>query len=272
MNTMVNKSDPCYFRVNTDDDFYNVSFEITYRCNLECKHCFNKSDDQAYVGLDKDDILELIDELADAKVKNVYMTGGEPTKFPFFMEAVSAFNRHGIEVILATNGYDITKYITFIKENVSSKSGVYISIDGLADVHNTLRGKPDAFERAISSIKMIVAQGMPVRVSSIIWDGNYGQLEDLVVYLKDIGASQINLTIPVEVGRADTNHIVLHQTYPRTVEKVKYLQDKYISDEFHIFLKRQEVLDENSLRCQGGQKIMHINSNGDIYPLSLIHI
>lgn len=270
MNSNIGVGDPCYFRVNTDDDFYNVSFEITYRCNLECQHCFNKSNDIAYLGLDRENVLALIDELAAVHVKNVYMTGGEPTKYPYFTDAVSAFNKHGIEVILATNGYDINQYMDFIEENVSSKSGVYISIDGCADIHNTLRGRIDAFERATNSIKMLVARGIPVRVSSIIWDKNYEQLEEQIEYLYSIGVSQINLTIPVQVGRADTNDIILHKSYLETVNRVYKLQKKYTSDSFHIFLKRQEMLNEQSLPCQGGQKIMHINSNGEIYPCSWV--
>lgn len=264
------KSDPCYFRVNTDDDLYNVSFEITYRCNLECQHCFNKSNDAAYVGLSKEDVLTLIKELADANVKNVYLTGGEPTKYPYFIDAVSEFHKHGIEVILATNGYDINQHLDFIKETISPKSGVYISIDGLSDVHNSLRGKPDAFEHAIESIKSIIRKGLPVRVSSIIWDKNYAQLDSLVDFLKSIGVSQINLTIPVQVGRAETNQIILHKTYSETVSMVHLLQEKYDSESFKIYLKRQERLSSDSLCCQAGQKIMHINSNGEIYPCSWI--
>ena len=264
------KSDPCYFRVNTDDDLYNVSFEITYRCNLECQHCFNKSNDSAYIGLSKDDVLTLIKELAEAKVKNVYLTGGEPTKYPYFIEAVSEFHKHGIEVILATNGYDIKHHLKFIQENISPKSGVYISIDGLSDVHNSLRGKNDAFERAVDSIKAITRIGLPVRVSSIIWDKNYAQLDTLLAFLKSIGVSQVNLTIPVQVGRAETNQIILHKSYAETVEMVHLLQKKYDSDSFKIYLKRQDRLSKDSLCCQAGQKIMHINSNGEIYPCSWV--
>ena len=263
-------SDPCYFRVNTDDDYYNASFEITYKCNLECKHCFNKSNDKAYIGLNKDELLILIEELAKAKVKNVYITGGEPTKYPYFIDAVKTFNKYGIEVILATNGYDILSYLDFIKENISPKYGVYVSIDGLSKVHNTLRRKNDAFEKATESIKRIILEGMPVRVSSIIWDQNYDQLEELIDYLRSIGVSQINLTVPVQIGRANTNNIVLHKTYAETVNKVKMLQEKFNSDIFHIFLKRQNKLDKNSLCCQAGQKILHINSNGEIYPCSWV--
>ena len=264
------KSDPCYFRVNTDDDLYNVSFEITYRCNLECQHCFNKSNDAAYVGLSKENVLTLIKELAEAKVKNVYLTGGEPTKYPYFIDAVSEFHKHGIEVILATNGYDINQHLDFIQEMISPKSGVYVSIDGLSDVHNSLRGKPDAFEHAIESIKAIIKRGLPVRVSSIIWDKNYSQLDALIVYLKSIGVSQVNLTIPVQVGRAETNQIILHKLYSETVAMVHLLQEKYNSESFKIYLKRQEHLSKDSLCCQAGQKIMHINSNGEIYPCSWV--
>lgn len=39
----IDKSDPCFFGVNLENDLYQVSFELTNCCNLECKLCFNKS-------------------------------------------------------------------------------------------------------------------------------------------------------------------------------------------------------------------------------------
>lgn len=32
-----------FFGINLENDLYQVSFELTNCCNLECKHCFNKS-------------------------------------------------------------------------------------------------------------------------------------------------------------------------------------------------------------------------------------
>lgn len=266
----IKHSDPCFFRVDTDDDFYNVSFEITYRCNLECKHCFNRSNGDAFAGLSRDDVLTLVDELAKANVKNVYMTGGEPTQYPYFLDVVEAINNHNIELILATNGYDIRRYINALKYNVSHNAGVYVSIDGLKDAHNSLRGRSDAFFQAIESIKLIRSVGLPVRISSLIWDGNYSQLDELILLLKKLGVSQINLTIPVQVGRAETNDIALHRPYSEAVDMVRGLQQKYCLEGFKIFLKRDEPLDAGSFNCQAGLKIMHINSNGEIYPCSWI--
>ena len=266
----VTRSDPCFFRVNTDDNFYNVSFEITNRCNLECKHCFNKSKEDSTEELSKFEILKLIDELANAKIKNVYMTGGEPTQYPYFLEVINAFYDKGIEVILATNGYNISYYYDTIERKISKKSGVYISIDGLENDHNELRGRPDAFQNAISTISLLAKRNIIIRVSSIIWDGNYSYLEKMVCFLKELGVSQINFTIPVNVGRAMENGISLGAPYSEVLKKVNSIQEKFTSEVFKIFLKRQHELGINSLPCQAGQKIMHINSIGEIYPCSWI--
>lgn len=39
----IDKSDPCFFGVNLENGLYQVSFELTNCCNLECKLYFNKS-------------------------------------------------------------------------------------------------------------------------------------------------------------------------------------------------------------------------------------
>lgn len=51
-----------FFGVNLENDLYQVSFELTNCCNLECKYCFNKSDKVGYNGLNKEEVFVLIDE------------------------------------------------------------------------------------------------------------------------------------------------------------------------------------------------------------------
>ena len=58
----IDKSDPCFFGVNLENDLYQVSFELTNCCNLERKHCFNKSDKVGHNGLNKEEVFVLIDE------------------------------------------------------------------------------------------------------------------------------------------------------------------------------------------------------------------
>lgn len=107
----IDKSDPCFFGVNLENDLYQVSFELTNCCNLECKHCFNKSDKVGHNGLNKEEVFALIDELAELGINNVYITGGEPTCYPYFYDVVNYFIENNIEVILATNAYDISSYM-----------------------------------------------------------------------------------------------------------------------------------------------------------------
>ena len=104
------KSDPCFFGVNLSNDRYQASFELTNCCNLECKHCFNQSSKDAHSGLSREDIFALIDELAEIRVNNVYITGGEPTCYQYFQDVIKYFIQNNIEVILATNAYDISSY------------------------------------------------------------------------------------------------------------------------------------------------------------------
>ena len=181
------QSDPCFFKIDMTDDNYNVSYEITNKCNLECQHCFNKSSKDASIGLNKDELSLLIKELKQINVKNVYITGGEPTCYPYFEYALETFYKNNIEIILATNGYNTLQYLDVIKKYCSPRAGVHISIDGMKDVHNELRGKKDAYEHAIKTIETLLENGIkvkPVNSNSdededVEYDLTYGQVEKL---------------------------------------------------------------------------------------------
>lgn len=264
------QSDPCFFKIDMTDDNYNVSYEITNKCNLECQHCFNKSSKDASFGLNKDELSLLIKELKQINVKNVYITGGEPTCYPYFEYALENFYKNNIEIILATNGYNTLQYLDAIKKYCSPRAGVHISIDGMKDVHNELRGKKDAYEHAIKTIETLLENGIKVKISTVIWNENYRQIKELCTFLKELGVSQINLNILVKSGRTDIRKIRLDEDYLKIIDTITNIKNELDDSNFKIIIKRGEILNKNSCGCYAGSKMLHINSEGLISPCSWI--
>ena len=52
--------------------------EITTRCNLKCKHCYNESDAHCNVTMSLNNFKKIVDKLVEMKVKKIQLIGGEP--------------------------------------------------------------------------------------------------------------------------------------------------------------------------------------------------
>ena len=263
---IIEKSDPCFFGVDLTNNRYQVLYELTNCCNLECKHCFNKSNKDAHAGLKKDNIFTLIDELAEIKINALYLTGGEPTCYQYFNEVIKYLNKKNIKVILASNAYDIDPYIECIRKNISSDTGIFISIDGINEVHDEFRNKKGAFHKTVQNIKLLIEHGISVRISSVIWKKNIHQIEQMVKLAKSLGAYQIHFTFLIKVGRAKANSLETSEDYKKLVNKVKLISKKHSTDLFLVSLKRERLQNIKSKDCKAGTKVLHINSNGQISP------
>ena len=153
---------PCYFGVPNNEK-REVSFEITNCCNLHCIHCMNDSTQKSSnIGLPWEKMTVLIDELYENDFSEIYISGGEPTQYPFFRQLIKKTKSLGMLTLVATNAYDIEPYLEDIKKYVDV---VFVSIDGISETHNHFRGVPDAYQKTIANISRMVELNIPVRIS-----------------------------------------------------------------------------------------------------------
>lgn len=262
---------PCYFGVTQEPNVYQASFEITNICNMNCAHCCNRSSCVSHGGLPINDIKDLIDDLYSIHTKSFYITGGEPTLYPKFAEVIEYINSKGLQTIIATNGFNLEPYIDSIDRFVSKEVGVFISLDGIDKVHDDFRGKRGSFVKAIESIRLLSKRGIPVRISTVLWKGNIKQIEELIYLAKTNGAYQIHFTILVNAGRAKENDIdIPFESYTQLIIQLQDLSNKYSNEKFIVTMRRNTTMDETCENCQAGLKIIHINSEGVLFPCSWI--
>lgn len=89
-------------------NFYNLSIEVTRRCNMQCRHCMRGHAQNIDLQLDKiEKILPQISNICD-----LTLTGGEPSMVPNIMrELLQLFQKYRVNVnnvYIVTNGKDIT--------------------------------------------------------------------------------------------------------------------------------------------------------------------
>jgi len=269
---LVTRISPCMFGVSVKNRTYQVSYEINNICNLNCFHCCNRSFLNSDKGLPLKKIFALIDDLKKIRVKNIYLTGGEPTLYPHFKEVIKYIHSKKIELILATNGLDIIHFIPAIKKYVSKNVGVFVSLDGIGETHDYLRGVKGCFERVVNSIKSLVNSGVKTRISTVVWSRNIKELEPLVLLAKSLGAYQIHFSSLLNVGNVVRGKSLQidAKKYPFIVRKIHYLINKYSGKDFIVSTRRDFPLDSQSDYCHGGERIIHINCRGEFFPCSWI--
>ena len=124
-----------------------VSYSVTTKCNLTCKHCYSQATEEAAPDeLSTEESLKLVDDLARWGIGLLVIDGGEPLCRDDFLEIVSHAASKGIMTGVGSNGTLIDRGMAqkMLEAGVQSVS---ISIDGIdAETHDPFRGKSGAFD------------------------------------------------------------------------------------------------------------------------------
>lgn len=180
---------------------FQVVWDVTYACNLHCKHCYATAGKPWNDELTTEEAKRAIDIFDRAGVTIIAFSGGEPLVRPDIMELVRYAADKGIYVAMATNGTLITKK----KAKEMKDAGVQfvqISLDGIdAETHDEFRGVKGAFDKTVQGIKNSVAEGFFVEISTTVTRYNYKQLPDIIQFGEDLGANWFMAYNFVPTGR-----------------------------------------------------------------------
>lgn len=139
-----------------------MSFLVTNRCTLKCKHCFYHEyrPENPFSSNDKELTLEQYHKISlsmNPIIKAIF-AGGEPFLRDDLYEIVHTFvkNNKVINVDICTNGQDEKRIVNqiekILKMNPYTKVSLAFSIDGFKECHDIIRGK-DTFDNCIRSWK-----------------------------------------------------------------------------------------------------------------------
>jgi len=182
---------------------FMVSYSITTKCNLKCKHCYSESIDQPSPNeLSTEEAFRLMDELSDWGIGFLVIDGGEPLCREDLLDVVKYASSKGIRTTLGSNG-------TLIDEEIASnllKAGlrsVAISIDGAdAGTHDSFRGVSGAFEQALRGARACKAAGLTFQFNLVIRKETLPQLENMLHLAIESGANAGEFFDLVAAGRA----------------------------------------------------------------------
>lgn len=185
-----------------------MQFELTYRCNQRCIHCYNQSggDNNFKEGLSLERWKELAHEAGKLGVFQCVMSGGEPTILgEGLFEIMDILDSYNIKFVLITNGM-LMDYKTAKRLRKYSFSWLQVSIDGSRpELHNYVRGV-DSWNKAIDAAVNVRRAGLPLVIAHAVVKKNLDYLEEMIDMAYMLGAGRI-ITGPFSnMGRAVLNN------------------------------------------------------------------
>lgn len=139
---------------------------VTNRCNARCVMCnVWKADvrDAKRNELTLDEYRRMLTASRRflSHLKHVSLTGGETTLRTDLAEIVNAIAEHypTVSINVNTNAFDTDRLMTFVEKAAArtSRLTVMVSLDGMGETHDRMRGVLGAFEKAFGSIRSLIA-------------------------------------------------------------------------------------------------------------------
>jgi len=214
-----------------------VVWNITKACNLRCMHCYaHATKDSSKGELSLEEGKELIQDLKDFGVPVILFSGGEPLLRMELFEWVELATRSKIRAVISTNGtlisYDVAQRLKDM-----GLSYVGVSLDGLEEVNDRIRGKKGAFKEAIEGIHQCQKAGIKVGVRFTIHKLNVHQVPMIFDLLEKEGIERVCFYHLVYAGRGshmrdqDLSHQETRQVVDLIMDRTKDLFEKGLPKE-----------------------------------------
>ena len=192
-----------------------VNFDITYKCNLRCEHCYYwTSVNQLGIKrweLSDEQWFDVFRHYKGIGVRNVSITGGEPT---LRMNLIQKAHEYFPQVQTATNG------MIRIPPRVQPK-GIWLSIDGPKQVHEKIRNSNNCFDKLVSNYQ----DDKRVAVSSTISTTNYRYIEDIVKTCQELGVKGVFFML--YSGSRDNPLYLTGKTYQKVLSDLARMIREY---------------------------------------------
>ena len=249
-------------------------WECTLRCNLSCRHC--GSDCKVTAGckdMPMEDFAKVLDSVAASTNPHdvmINVTGGEPLMRPDLEKCGRMMYEKGFPWGMVTNALALTpeRYKRLLQSGLRSMT---ISLDGIGEDHDWMRGRKGAYEKAIAAIRMVVASGeIEFDVVTCVNARNYSKLHDIKKLLIGTGLKEWRLftVFPVGRGASDPELRITNEQFRGLMEFIKFTRrEGRINASYGCegFLGRYEAdVRDHFFLCDAGVSIGGVLCDGSI--------
>ncbi len=258
------------------------TFELTSRCNFNCKMCYVHNQDAALCKKTEKSAewwINLGKKAAEKGTIFLLLTGGEPLVREDFSEIYTELSKMGFIISINTNGYLLNdKILELFKKYPPSR--VNISLYGASEETYECVTGVRGFERVLSNIEALRAMGIDVRINGSFTKYNYKDYRAIYDIGKKLGV-HIKATPymfpPVLVGGETGVNPGRLSAEEAAINRVEWLKVQYSPEEYRQKIENslkgvdafelsrdEECSEEGKVKCRAGSSSFWINSKGEM--------
>jgi radical SAM protein with 4Fe4S-binding SPASM domain len=242
----------------------SAHLDLTYRCNERCVHCYLDHDDHGE--MTTSEIRDLLDQMADAGVFYLTISGGEILMRRDFFEILEHARARTFCIKLKSNG-------VLIREKEAQRlralgvESVQISIySHRPEVHDAITKMPGSLRQSIEAVRLLREQGVRVTMANVLMIENAQDYPGVRALATALGAK---FTMdPTVTPMMDGDRSILKLNVDQDALQ-KVFRDEGLVDNVEEFCAPPRSVDEetlNMLPCSAGHTACYISPYGDVYP------
>jgi radical SAM protein with 4Fe4S-binding SPASM domain len=258
----------------------SVHFDLTYRCNERCVHCYLDHDDHGE--LTTAECLKVLDDLARSGTLFLTFSGGEIFLRQDLYEILAAARRLHFDISLKTNALLVTperaaRLCEFGVRRV--QISVYSDIPG---VHDAITKVPGSLHRTLAAIPVLLEHGLQVKLACPLMQENLMAYRGVIALAEKLGIPYVlDLTItPMMDGsggplahRASVSSLLpvlqdplLHACKPQPGAPAASVVNDSPPAFGSAVSSGIESLAYEDLPCSAGHNSCYISPYGDVFP------
>ncbi|MBI2194125.1 MAG: radical SAM protein [Planctomycetes bacterium] len=254
-----------------------LSWNVTARCNLRCKHCYIDASKAMPDELTPDEALRVLGEIAEVNRETLLiLSGGEPLLRPDLDALVSRAAVLGMRVVLGTNGTLLSpERAVALKER--GLAGVGISLDSLLSLrHDEFRGVNGAWQAARGGIEAAREARLDLQLQMTLTRQNLPELPALIRFAEKVGARALAVFFLVCTGRGQAMVDLSPQEYEAALRLIadshggKVMVRPRCAPTFRRLVAEHKpdsiLLHSETASCLAGKSYCRITPDGDVTP------
>jgi len=245
----------------------NGTVIVTYRCNASVQCA---TDTKFLQSRKKKYLWKTIRKLPEMYFTNI--TGGEPFIREDLKDIVRELYKKSDRIVISTNGFFTERIVDLCKE--FPQVGIRISIEGLENTNNEIRGLEDGYNRGYTTLKALVEMGMKdVGFGMTVQDKNAPDLVPLYEISNELGmefatASLHNSFYFVESNNIIRDRLMVAENFEKLINRLLESNSpkKWFRAYFNHGLINYIFSQKRPLPCDMSFDTFFIDPYGDVMP------